>query len=251
MGEQGEFYKGTKIADQKWFPQLSLNSKLFLFITLIMTVPYPHEKMVSLIFLTRSFLHFPKKMIMSLIKVSLKKQTVCSERSIPERTRELSNTQMVGHMRLKNVVLSFNFNMRLGLRFPLLIYSYVLLLLLGARLFNIMECPAEMAAKKYTECKTWSMNNSFLFCFTTITTIGYGTMAPVTRLGRGFCIIYILVGVPLNGALIRGLAVLLRTKVGGIHEGVRGVPEDGSNSIKCHVKSRYWIWVKCKGSLSC
>ena len=91
---------------------------------------------------------------------------------------------------------------------------YVLYLLLGACLFSAIECPTEMRANRYADCKRWSVGNSFVFSFTTITTIGYGTMAPVTQLGRGFCILYNLLGVPLNGILIRALATSMRSKVG-------------------------------------
>ena len=91
---------------------------------------------------------------------------------------------------------------------------YVLYLLLGACLFSAIECPAERTAKKNADCKMWSIANSFVFSFTTITTIGYGTMAPVTQLGRGFCILYNLLGVPLNGFLIRALATAMSSKVG-------------------------------------
>lgn len=35
-----------------------------------------------------------------------------------------------------------------------------------------------------------------LFTFTTVTTIGYGTLVPTTRNGQIFCIIYICFGVP-------------------------------------------------------
>ena len=34
---------------------------------------------------------------------------------------------------------------------------------------------------------------------------GYGNMAPVTVWGRGFCIIYALVGIPLNFAFLAGI----------------------------------------------
>ena len=40
------------------------------------------------------------------------------------------------------------------------------------------------ALKEAIECDTWSVYNSFHFSLTTITTIGYGTVAPVTPLGR-------------------------------------------------------------------
>jgi hypothetical protein len=40
----------------------------------------------------------------------------------------------------------------------------------------------------------WSFTDSVLFCFTIITTIGYGNVAPKTFMGQLFCILYALIG---------------------------------------------------------
>ena len=48
------------------------------------------------------------------------------------------------------------------------------------------------------ECVTWSFFNSFFLAFTSITTIGFGTVAPQTQLGRGTCLIYSIIGMPIN-----------------------------------------------------
>uniref|UniRef100_A0A9J2PTH2 Potassium channel domain-containing protein n=1 Tax=Ascaris lumbricoides TaxID=6252 RepID=A0A9J2PTH2_ASCLU len=42
----------------------------------------------------------------------------------------------------------------------------------------------------------WSFVDSILFCFTVITTIGYGNVTPQTFAGRLFCILYGLIGIP-------------------------------------------------------
>ena len=52
------------------------------------------------------------------------------------------------------------------------------------------------------DCKTWSFFNSFFVAFTSITTIGFGTVAPETQLGRGTCLVYSIVGLPINSILI-------------------------------------------------
>lgn len=43
----------------------------------------------------------------------------------------------------------------------------------------------------------WEFVNSVIFCLTIVTTIGYGATFPVTDEGRGFCIFFALVGIPL------------------------------------------------------
>lgn len=64
---------------------------------------------------------------------------------------------------------------------------------------------------------TWSLWNSFFFTFTVITTIGFGHMSPATPWGRVFCILYALVGVPLNGILVAVLADIFSSKVVNSH----------------------------------
>ena len=51
-------------------------------------------------------------------------------------------------------------------------------------------------------CETWSFYNSIFFAFTSITTIGYGAHVPQTQLGRGLCIIYLIIGIPINSLLV-------------------------------------------------
>uniref|UniRef100_A0A914C9S1 Potassium channel domain-containing protein n=1 Tax=Acrobeloides nanus TaxID=290746 RepID=A0A914C9S1_9BILA len=51
----------------------------------------------------------------------------------------------------------------------------------------------------------WTLTDSILFCFTVITTIGYGNVAPETSLGRLFVIFYGLIGVPLTMIVMANL----------------------------------------------
>ncbi|KAK6748592.1 hypothetical protein RB195_001299 [Necator americanus] len=57
----------------------------------------------------------------------------------------------------------------------------------------------------------WSVMDSVLFCFTVITTIGYGNVAPRTFNGRLFVILYGLVGVPFTMLAIANLGKFLAT----------------------------------------
>uniref|UniRef100_A0AC35TZE3 Potassium channel subfamily K member 18 n=1 Tax=Rhabditophanes sp. KR3021 TaxID=114890 RepID=A0AC35TZE3_9BILA len=55
----------------------------------------------------------------------------------------------------------------------------------------------------------WSLMDSLLFCFTVITTIGYGNTAPQTTNGRLFVIFYGLIGVPFTMLVIANLGKFL------------------------------------------
>ncbi|XP_068755615.1 TWiK family of potassium channels protein 7-like isoform X2 [Montipora capricornis] len=48
----------------------------------------------------------------------------------------------------------------------------------------------------------WSFSNSLFFATTVVTTIGYGNLAPVTFVGRMFCVLYALIGIPLTLMLL-------------------------------------------------
>ena len=55
----------------------------------------------------------------------------------------------------------------------------------------IVDCPS-----------TWEFIDSLYFCATVITSIGYGSRAPSTRLGRVICIMYSLLGILLTNGLM-------------------------------------------------
>ncbi|PIO66207.1 Ion channel [Teladorsagia circumcincta] len=57
----------------------------------------------------------------------------------------------------------------------------------------------------------WTLMDSVLFCYTVITTIGYGNVAPRTFNGRIFVILYGLVGVPFTMLAIANLGKFLAT----------------------------------------
>lgn len=60
------------------------------------------------------------------------------------------------------------------------------------------------------ECIKWDHQNAFFFAFTVVTTIGYGHQAPTTTHGRMLCLLYALIGVPLNALLIGAIGRVYR-----------------------------------------
>ena len=60
----------------------------------------------------------------------------------------------------------------------------------------------EEAKERYKVCETWGFFNSFFFAFTSVTTIGYGKISLQTQFGRVACLIYSIVGIPLNTIVI-------------------------------------------------
>ena len=95
----------------------------------------------------------------------------------------------------------------------------MLYLFIGSFMFNMIECQEGKDAEKeeipdnMKSCTPFGMFNWFLFSFTTVTTIGYGRIAPRTQIGRGLCLIYLLVGVPINAILITTLSLFFSRKV--------------------------------------
>jgi len=67
--------------------------------------------------------------------------------------------------------------------------------------------------EKYKVCETWGFFNSFFFGFTSVTTIGYGKISPQTQLDRAACLIYCIIGIPLNTVVIGFIGNFLMNKV--------------------------------------
>ena len=59
----------------------------------------------------------------------------------------------------------------------------------------------------------WNFASSLLFAFTSITTIGYGQLAPDTILGKLICLVYCLLGVPINAFLITSIGTYFQGKL--------------------------------------
>ena len=59
----------------------------------------------------------------------------------------------------------------------------------------------------------WNFASSLLFAFTAITTIGYGNLSPDTILGKLICLVYCLLGVPINAFLITSIGSYFQGKL--------------------------------------
>jgi len=62
----------------------------------------------------------------------------------------------------------------------------------------------------------WSFGQSFLFSATVITTIGYGQQTPLSTMGKAFCMLYTLVGIPLTLVLLSSFVDRLMMPVSGL-----------------------------------
>ncbi|KAJ8020298.1 Potassium channel subfamily K member 3 [Holothuria leucospilota] len=60
----------------------------------------------------------------------------------------------------------------------------------------------------------WKFAGSFFFCMTVITTIGYGHSTPRTNGGKVFCMIYSLIGIPLNLVMFQSVGERLNIFMG-------------------------------------
>ncbi|XP_036359575.1 potassium channel subfamily K member 1 isoform X1 [Octopus sinensis] len=70
------------------------------------------------------------------------------------------------------------------------------------------------AAKNITIYEpNWSFGQSLFFATTVLTTIGYGRVTPLSDVGKGFCIIYALIGIPLTLIMFTALVERLMIPV--------------------------------------
>ncbi|KAJ8779961.1 hypothetical protein J1605_011997 [Eschrichtius robustus] len=69
-----------------------------------------------------------------------------------------------------------------------------------------------------TSMGRWEFVGSFFFSVSTITTIGYGNLSPRTMGSRLFCILFALVGIPLNLVVLNRLGHLMQQ---GVHSCAR------------------------------
>ena len=79
--------------------------------------------------------------------------------------------------------------------------------------FNAPKFRVESGDNRTTECQRWDHVNSVFFSFTVVTTIGYGHLYPSTPEGKAACLVYALIGIPLNALLVGSLGNLFGSKL--------------------------------------
>ncbi|KAH8258111.1 hypothetical protein KR038_005946 [Drosophila bunnanda] len=72
---------------------------------------------------------------------------------------------------------------------------------------------AELGLRRYPGQKSWNFINCFIFCWTVVTTIGYGHITPKTNLGRSLTVIYAIIGIPMFLIVLADLGKLFTRSV--------------------------------------
>ena len=127
-------------------------------------------------------------------EISIKKRVAVQEREFQELMILLSShLKTVGDFLLDETKKSFYIPRNYFLNMKIKSKNII------ERIYRKKEDEVE---KEAFQCKTWSVYNSLFFAFTCITTIGYGTQTPITQAGRGACLFYSIIGIPINSILI-------------------------------------------------
>ncbi|XP_030375491.1 uncharacterized protein LOC115624788 isoform X1 [Scaptodrosophila lebanonensis] len=82
---------------------------------------------------------------------------------------------------------------------------------------------AELGLRRFPGQKSWNFVNCFIFCWSVITTIGYGHITPKTTLGRSLTIVYAIIGIPMFLIVLADLGKLFTRCVKFIWAYVRRV----------------------------
>lgn len=85
----------------------------------------------------------------------------------------------------------------------------------------------------YTLVEHWTVIDSLYFCVTTLTTVGFGSPAPTTDIGKLFTIFFVLSGVGMFLAVINGIGrAAVKTQVESIDRRRGGSGGDFSKVVE-------------------
>lgn len=83
------------------------------------------------------------------------------------------------------------------------------------RVISLANNKGVPATRNVTKEQNWSFGNAVFFAGTVLTTIGYGNVSPLTKLGKLFCILFAMVGIPATLLLLYAIIERLM-KITGI-----------------------------------
>ncbi|KAI8371669.1 uncharacterized protein BYT42DRAFT_581054 [Radiomyces spectabilis] len=118
--------------------------------------------------------------------------------------------------------------------------SSLSVVLKGTVLPTTMACATvAIGALVYMRLENWSYNEAFIFCSTALTTIGYGDVAPVTKNGRVFFMIYGIFGV----SVVAYFLLSIRAVIAGTSPNIMTVKLMRAESLSEYTQKQRQKWL--------
>ncbi|XP_010632838.2 potassium channel subfamily K member 18 isoform X1 [Fukomys damarensis] len=90
---------------------------------------------------------------------------------------------------------------------------------------EVLNLLQEVQPEKWLQTpEDWNFLGSLFFCCTVFSTVGYGHLFPVTRVGRYLCMLYALFGIPLMFLVLTDIGDVLATILSKSYNGLRTLP---------------------------
>ncbi|XP_020041539.2 potassium channel subfamily K member 18 [Castor canadensis] len=89
---------------------------------------------------------------------------------------------------------------------------------------NLREHLQKVKPEWFKDPSDWSFLSALFFCCTVFSTVGYGHMYPVTRLGKFLCIVYAVFGIPLMFLVLTDIGDILATVLSRCYNRFRMLP---------------------------